>query len=113
MDLPDGHHDPTGMVATARRDFAWFYANATPLDATLMDNLVRGIAALTVLINTPREHVAPQIRTHLERTTDAVDQLFAAQREAVRACPTFTALSVAEQHAIERVLFAVRPAWFS
>lgn len=112
MDLPDDPEDPTDMVATARRDFAWYYEKATPLDTTLMDNFVRGLAAMTVLINTPRENVAPEIRRHLERTTDAVDQLFAAQREAVRACPTFTALSVGEQHAIERVLFAVRPAWF-
>lgn len=77
-----------------------------------MDNLVRGLAAMTVLINTPRENVVPEIRRHLERTTDAVDQLFAAQRDAVRAYPTFTALSVGEQLAIERVLFTVRPAWF-
>lgn len=100
------------FLVTARRDFAGFYRIATPRDTTLMDGLVGTHAGLVVGINMPRKHLDPESRALLERECDKTERVFTTLREAVRACPTFKALSVGEQLMIERVIFDVRPPWF-
>ena len=74
----DGEFDPgspefkEALLRDARKDFPAFYGAATAVDAHLMDGLILGHAAMAVLLNVPREHVAEPIRYHLERTSDAV-----------------------------------------
>lgn len=91
----------------ARRDFAAYYAAATPEDGGLLDDLVLARAAVLVLMNCQRPHVPAPIRLHLEKTSDAVDQLFAHFREAVRASATYRLLGEADQVHVQRHLFTV------
>lgn len=100
------------LLATARRDFSSFYASATPRDMALIDALVWAHATLVVAINAPRENLPDEIRTELERTTNSNEQFFTDLREEVRVCATFNALGDADQIAIERVLFNVKPPLF-
>ena len=86
---------------------AIYYRTATPQDEWLMDGLVMCRATLMIAINAPRDLVVPVIRDGLERTTNAVEQLFTDAREQVRACPTFGRLQIGEQREIENQLFNV------
>ncbi len=97
------------MLREARSAFYDFYLTASPQDAHLMDAVVLGHAAMVVLLNAPREHVAPQVRRPLERVADGVDQLFAASREALRACETFRAVDQQTRDDIESMLLTIRP----
>lgn len=94
-------------LANARLAYPFFYAAARPRDMALMDGLVIGRVALAGLFNQPREWLAEPIRREFERTTNGIEQLFTASREAVRGCPTFAALPQTERAKIERELFDV------
>lgn len=95
------------LLAAARQDFPGFYRTATTDDKRLMDGLVLAHVALRVGIIAPRDGVQQPLRAALEKTTDVTERLFTNLREAVRASPTFTSLSVGEQLHIERVIFQV------
>jgi hypothetical protein len=97
------------LLYDARADFPAFYVAASEADAFLHDSLVLGYAAIVALTNAPREDLPDPMRQPVERAIDAFDQLFAACREAVRACPTFAALDAGERARIERKLFRVPP----
>lgn len=105
-------NDQRAWLDSARAAFPSFYATATPGDTELLNSLVLGHLALVVLINTPREHVAPALRSDLERAANATEQLFSNLREAVRNCRTFVALHLSEKEAIERIIFNVGPLSF-
>jgi hypothetical protein len=99
----------SGLLRDARRAFPQFYRVGSEKDVQVMDSLVLGHAAMTILINAPREQLVPQVRAPLELIGDNVDQLFTAMREYVRACPTFNSINVAERLAIERLVFILKP----
>ncbi len=63
-------------------------------------------------ITAPREHVEPSLRAAVERATDALERIFTPLREVVRLAPTFNALTIGEQLAIEGTVFTVQPALF-
>lgn len=73
-----------------------------------MNALVIGRVAVANLFNTPRGGLPGPLLHEFERTTNAVEQLFTVGREALRSCPTFTALAATDRAKIERELFEVR-----
>src|SRR5262245_48859381 len=98
------------LLNDARAAFPQYYANATPLEVRLLDALVLGHAALTVISNFPRENIVEEMRITVERVGDSVDQLFAAARESLRQCTTFKTIAGSERKEIERLLFTVKMA---
>jgi len=97
------------LLESARTDFVRYYKTATPVDADYMDKLVIAHAGLVQLNSEPRKDLPQEARDRLERSSDKLEQGFTVFREAVRACPTFAALTGGEKEQIDRVVFQFRP----
>jgi len=95
------------LLESARRRFPAYYEAAAELDAGLMDDLVLARQAATVLANLPRRFIPEPIRLHVDKTSDAVDQIFSHCRELVRGSPTFAALSESKRAQISLAAFTV------
>ena len=93
----------TVLLQTARRDFPVFYANATAIEAKLMDMLVL-LTALFVRLNEPKR--ADELNTHSRGEELAATQhMFGDLREFVRKGRTFATLPTIEREKIQRVIF--------
>ena len=106
---PSSEEHKRELLAAARQDFPAFYRAATPDDKMRMDGLVMAHVALRVGLVANRDGLHGPFRDALEKVTDMAEREFTKAREAVRACPTFTALSAGEQLHIELVIFEVKP----
>jgi hypothetical protein len=102
-------HHRDALLRDARRGFPVFYSAATKLDATGLDSLVMAHAALVVAMNASRSNIPSELRTEIERITNASEQMFTKLRGFVRECDTYKALPQNLQEEIRRVLFEMMP----
>src|SRR5688572_24527803 len=74
------------LLRDARTDFPQFYAAASELESSVMDSLVLTYASIVAVMNAPSDGVPLPLKRTVDRASDALDQSFAACREAIRAC---------------------------
>jgi hypothetical protein len=96
------------LLATARRDFSWFYLNGTPHERQLMDMLVLTTSLVVTLRDEPA--AAASDRDDRQETRAAAEHAFVELRAKIRGCAIFAVLPVLERRAIQRVLFDRGPA---
>lgn len=92
-------------VAQARSEFCRFYGIATPEEGSMMDALVLAREAFLQNMQIPRQPLPPELRSAVEKMTDAFERLYTVLREAVRNSSAFARIDDAEQARIERELF--------
>lgn len=101
--------DPHGLLPAARLSHRAFYAKATPADAELFDGIVTMHAALTMLLNFPRERADDAVLKSVELQTRHLEQAFVGVCGLLRKCPTFLAMSEHERGRIEDGVLTVKP----
>lgn len=95
------------ILSRARRAFPQYYALANAYELQIVDAIVIGHAAMSVVRRAPRDHISGDLRNSVDTVTNSTDHMFMAMVSMMRACSAFHAISQAERDAIEGTLFKV------